>query len=245
MSQVSAADADRRAEIAQARRRVTTPASIGLLLLRLGFAAVVFVHGLAAALHLDRFTEKALLHRPDRLTDQVRAVDSPVPVRASIAAAVVVVLALLLAVFIAVGFLTRVAGGLLLVLAGLVWWSVHHAAGSYVSLSDPQRPITGEILVLVAVVGLALVFTGPGRFAADAGFRRSRDGSDGAAASGSGSGRPDGSDRDAGWQADTTAGSRRTRKRADGERAGAARAGADRPLPDDPSAWTDEDVKRL
>lgn len=233
MSQVSAADADRRAEVAQARRRVTTPASIGLLLLRLGFAAVVFVHGLAAALHLDRFT------------DQVRAVDDPVPVRASIAAAVVVVLALLLAVFVAVGFLTRVAGGLLLVLAGLVWWSVHHAAGSYVSLSDPQRPITGETLVLVAVVGLALVFTGPGRFAADAGFRRSRDGSDGAAASGSGSGRPDGSDRDAGWQADTTAASRRPRKRADGERAGAARAGADRPLPDDPSAWTDEDVKRL
>ena len=237
MSQVSSVDADRRAEIAQARRRVTSPASIGLLLLRLGFGAVLFVHGLAGALHLDRFT------------DQVRAVDSPVPVRASVSAAVVVVLALLLAVFIAVGFLTRVAGGLLVALAGLVWWSAHHAAGSYVALADLQRTITGETVVDLALVGLALVFTGPGRFAVDAGFRRSR--------SGSGSDRdPAAGDdsRDGGWSADTKAVSARAdAEPAGGKRGGATAAGgkrgaakaAERPLPDDPSAWTDEDFKRL
>lgn len=225
VSQVSPAEVDRRSEIAQARRRVTTPASIGLLLLRLGFGALLFLHGLQHALHIDG------------LTATIRGADVPFPIPDAVAAWLVAVGEMGLGVLLVAGFLTRVAGGLVAVLMGLVYVSVYVPAGTLFQLSQATG-VAGENALTVGLVGLVLVFTGPGRLAADAGFRRSRAGT---------TGEPAG---DEAWQQDPKraphAGVKRAEPgRPDTGRAAAGRAAAGRPLPDDPADWTDEDIQRL
>lgn len=223
MSQVSRespADIGRRSQIAQARRRVTTPASIGLLLLRLGFGGLLFLHGLQHALDIDG------------LTATIRGAHVPFPIPAAVAAWLVAVGEMVLGLLLVAGLITRVAGGLVAVLMGLVYVSVYVPAGTLFQLSQATG-VAGENALTGGLVGLALVFTGPGRLAADAGFRRSRAGStDG------------GPGETEGWQAARKPESRGAAKKADAGR-GRGRSDAERPLPDDPSDWTDEDFKRL
>lgn len=61
-------------ELDALRRRVTTPASVGLLILRIGFAALLFVRGLAQAMHIDDFTTR------------VAQSSNPIPIGDSVAA---------------------------------------------------------------------------------------------------------------------------------------------------------------
>lgn len=225
MSQVSpvSSPGGGRSELAEARRRVTTPASIGLLLLRLGFGALLFLHGLQHALDVDG------------LTAMVRTADVPFPVSDTVAAWLVAIGEMGLGLLLVAGFLTRVAGGLVAVLMGLVYVSVYVPAGTLFQLSQAIG-VAGENALTVGLVGLVLVFTGPGRLAADAGFRRSRAGSDGDT---------DPADDPGGgaWSGAAVPAKRRATRQADGGRGGAT--GTQRPLPDDPSTWTDEDFKRL
>jgi len=109
MSDPVSADGRRhKSEVAAARRRVTTSASIGLLLLRLGFGALLVIRGLQHARDIDGFTAI------------IRQAHVPFPVPISVAAWITTVGELGLGILLAVGFLTRVAGGLVAVLMGLV-----------------------------------------------------------------------------------------------------------------------------
>lgn len=224
VSPVSSADGGRRSELAEARRRVTTPASIGLLLLRLGFGALLFLHGLQHALDIDG------------LTATIGTATVPFPIPDAVAAWLVAIGEMCLGLLVAAGFLTRVAGGLVAVLMGLVYVSVYVPAGTLFQISQATG-VAGENVLSAGLVGLVLLFTGPGRLAVDAGFRRSRTGSEsdrGAAGDDTAGG---------GWSAAAVTANKADREQAGGKR-GPAKA-TERPLPDDPSAWTDEDFKRL
>lgn len=222
VSPVSSAGGPRRSELAEARRRVTTPASIGLLLLRVGFGALLILHGLQHALDIDA------------LTATIGTADVPFPISDAVAAWLVAIGEMGLGLLLVAGFLTRVAGGLVAVLMGLVYVSVYVPDGTLFQISQATG-VAGENALTVGLVGLVLVFTGPGRLAADAGLRRSRAGSE--------------SDRDAaaddaaggGWSAAAAPAKRSEPTRGNGKRG----AATERPLPDDPSAWTDEDFERL
>lgn len=156
------APADSREEIAAARRRVTSPASIGLLLLRIGFAAILFIRGLTHATHIDQFT------------DTVRATNV-IAINDALAAWLVVIGELGLPILLLFGFVTRIAAGLVVVLMGLIYYAVHvRGPGALVDLANLPTPINGESALALGIVGLALVFTGPGRFAVDHGLRRGR-----------------------------------------------------------------------
>ncbi len=226
---VSAGDSGRLSELARTRRRVTTPASIGLLLLRLAFGALLFLHGLQHALDIDG------------LTATIGTADVPFPISDAVAAWLVAIGEMGLGLFVAAGFLTRVAGGLVAVLMGLVYVSVYVPAGTLFQISQATG-VAGENVLSAGLVGIVLVFTGPGRFAVDAGFRRSRVGS------GSGGEAPASDDTGGGWSAAAVTAKKADPEQADPKQAGGRRGttgATDRPLPDDPSEWTDEDFKRL
>jgi len=240
---VSADEERHRRELAAARRRVTNAASIGLLLLRLGSGALLFVHGLQHAKDIDG------------LTAQVRSADVPFSVPDAVAAWVMAVGELGLGILLAVGFLTRVAGVLVAVLMGLVYASWYVPHGHLLTLSAPVG-VPGENVLGMGLVGLVLLFTGPGRLAVDAGFRRGRgsagdtDRGDSAGSSGRraapalGRSRPASGGRTGG---SATGGAPTAGSTAAGSApaAGRGRSGRDRPLPDDPTQWTAEDIERL
>ena len=244
-------------EIAAAKRRVTTPASIGLLLLRIGFAAILFIRGLSHATNIDTFT------------NLVSQSNNPIPIPDSVAAWITVVGELGLPVLLLFGFLTRIAGALTVVLMGLIYYAVHYSGpGALITLSmtAPTGPINGEPAVAIGIVGLVLLFTGPGRIAIDNGFRRNRleAAEEPAAVEPTPAARPVGNgpvgnrpvgNRPAGpagaGQGPAASGPRSTG--AGRPAGGATAAGSTRPqrgrgdrdLPEDPKNWTDEDIQRL
>lgn len=191
-----------------ARPRVTGPASTGLVILRLGFGGLLGLHGVQAALNLDQ------------LRMMIRGGDVPFPIGTSLAAWLTVVGEIGLGVLVVFGLATRIAGGLVAVLMGLIYVSIWIPRGNLVQMSQVLG-VTGQGALTIGVAGLALVFTGPGRFALDAGMRRdgSGDAPDSAAAPAAGSPRQLGR--------------------------GSSRSAGAPGLPDDPTTWTDEDIKRL
>lgn len=223
MSDPVSADGRRhKSEVAAARRRVTISASIGLLLLRLGFGALLVIRGLQHARDIDGFTA------------MIRQAHVPFPVPVSVAAWITTVGELGLGILLAVGFLTRVAGGLVAVLMGLVYVSWHVPRGNLLTLSQAVG-VEGENALTIGLVGLVLVFTGPGRFAVDAGFRRGRGVDVDDVHAGSATGPP-------ARQVSSSVGQGRPADRGSGV---PGRSKRDQPLPDDPKDWTDADIERL
>ncbi len=234
--QASADEQRHRSELAAARRRVTNPASIGLLLLRLGFGGLLIVHGLQHALDIDG------------LTAMIRQADVPFPVPDTVAAWLTAVGELGLGILLVVGFLTRVAGALVAVLMALVYVSWHIPRGTLLTLSQAVG-VEGENALAIGLVGLVLLFTGPGRLAIDAGFRRGRgeaaQDDDGTASPGGRTAPALGRSRPAPAAPTATAGSTAAGSAPASPPAGRGRSGRDRPLPDDPTQWTAEDIERL
>lgn len=232
-------------ELDALRRRVTTPASVGLLILRIGFATLLFVRGLAQAMHIDDFTTR------------VAQSSNPIPIGDSVAAWITVVGELGLPVLLLFGFLTRIAGALLFALMGLIYYSVH-VSGTAALLSmdrvGPAGPTNGEPALMIGLVGLVLAFTGPGRIAIDHGFRRSREEIDDEpvdAPTPPPAGRPIQTrpdqprlDQARPDQARPDQ-ARPDQARPDQARPDQNRQRGDRPLPEDPKNWTDDDIRRL
>ncbi len=228
-------------EVAAARRRVSSPASTGLLILRLGFGGLLFLHGLQAALNLNA------------VRVMVEQGDVPFPIATSLAAWLTAVGEMGLGVLVFFGLATRVAGGLVAVLMGLIYASVWVPKGHLLDMSQVLG-VAGQGALTIGIVGLALVFTGPGRFALDSGFRRDEDEDDGSEPPAEpiqrrgspddrpqlGTGRQSGGAPGPGQESARPPGARPP-----GARRPAKSPDSGRPLPEDPTTWTDEDIGRL
>ena len=130
----------------------TTSTSTGLLLLRLVAGALLLVHGIPK------------LSSPAGATGFAAALGVPVP---DVAGWLVILGEVGLGSLLVLGLLTRLAGGLLLLQMAGVWLLAHAPQGFLV---DGQ--VNGENALLLGAVGLLLLFTGAGRFSADAARRR-------------------------------------------------------------------------
>ncbi|MCI2239322.1 DoxX family protein [Paenibacillus sp. TRM 82003] len=131
-----------------------TPAatSAGLLLLRLVTGALLLVHGVPK------------LSDPAGATGTAASVGVPAP---DLAGWLVILGEVGLGALLLVGLLTRVAGGLLVLQMAGVWLLVHAPQGFLV-----QGQVNGENALLLGAAGLALLFTGAGRFSLDAAAQR-------------------------------------------------------------------------
>ncbi|WP_337061631.1 DoxX family protein [Kineococcus sp. G2] len=134
--------------------RTPAPTSAGLLLLRLVTGALLLVHGVPK------------LADPAGATGTAAAVGAPFP---EVAGWLVVLGEVGLGVLLLVGLLTRVAGGLLVLQMAGVWLLVHAPQGFLV-----EGQVNGENALLLGAAGLALLFTGAGRFSLDAAAQRAR-----------------------------------------------------------------------
>lgn len=131
--------------------------SLGLFVLRLVTAAIMGVHGIQKLLNLPGTTA------------MIEQTVIPYP---SIMAIVVGAAEVAIAIALVFGLMTRVAGlGVLLVAGGalaFVLW------GNWNPFVPGQSGFTGELELLLAAVGLLLLFTGGGGWAVDRGFRARR-----------------------------------------------------------------------
>lgn len=140
---------------AAADRRVGPSASIslGLLLLRLVLGAVFVAHG----------AQKLWINGIPATQEGFAGMGVPFP---EITAIVVAVLEVAGGLLLAIGFGTRIIAALLAIDMIVALVLVHLAAGFFAADGGY------EFVLTLAVASLALVFTGPGRFAIDALFRR-------------------------------------------------------------------------
>lgn len=138
-------------------RRVGLPAgvSLGLLLLRLVLAAVFVAHGV----------QKLWINGIPATQEGFAGMGVPAP---EVMAIVVAVLEVAGGLLLALGLGTRIVAALLAIDMVVALVLVHLAAGFFAADGGY------EFVLTLGVASLALVFTGPGRFATDALFRRSR-----------------------------------------------------------------------
>jgi putative oxidoreductase len=138
-------------------RRVGLPAgvSLGLLLLRLVLAAVFIAHG----------AQKLWINGIPATQEGFAGMGVPAP---EVVAIVVAVLEVASGLLLAIGLGTRIVAVLLAIDMAVALALVHLAAGFFAADGGY------EFVLTLAVASLALVFTGPGRLAIDALFRRSR-----------------------------------------------------------------------
>lgn len=131
--------------------------SLGLFLLRLVVAAIMGVHGVQKLLNLPGTTA------------MIGQTMIPYP---SIMAIVIGAAEVAIAIALVFGLMTRIAGlGVLLIAGGalaFVLW------GSWNPFVPGESGFTGELELLLAAVGVLLLFTGGGGWAVDRGFRARR-----------------------------------------------------------------------
>ncbi|NIZ92499.1 DoxX family protein [Kineococcus rubinsiae] len=132
--------------------RPDATSSVGLLLLRLVAGGLLLVHGVPK------------LSAPEQTLGAAAGLGVPVP---DVAGWLLIAGEVGLGTLLVLGLLTRLAGLLVLVQMGLVWFLVHRPDGLLV-----EGQVNGENALLLGAAGLALAFTGAGRLSADAGRRR-------------------------------------------------------------------------
>lgn len=133
--------------VSRTRNRILT--DFGLLLLRL-LSAVMFLHGLAKVTGYTGFRNGVAQNSFGALAPDLFAI-------------LVVAGQLILPIAIAVGLITRLSGLLLAVMMAVIWVLYGLADGPF----DDSGGIAGESAYLYIVIGLALFFTGAGRFSLD------------------------------------------------------------------------------
>jgi putative oxidoreductase len=129
------------------RLRAPGGMSAGLLLLRVAVGGLLLEHGLPKLAH------------PSPFIDAVGRLGMPVH---QVAGWLEIIGEIGLGCLILVGLLTRIAGGLLTIMMGLVWVVVHLPHGW-----SSSRGFDGETALLLAVLGIALALTGAGAWSLD------------------------------------------------------------------------------
>lgn len=138
-----------------ARRGPGGSTSIGLLLLRIVLGVVFIAHGV----------QKVWINGIPATQEGFTGMGVPMP---EVAAIVVAALEIGGGALLVVGLGTRIVAALLAVNMGVALVLVHLSAGFFASDGGY------EFVLTLGVAALALAFTGPGRLAVDAAFRRRR-----------------------------------------------------------------------
>jgi putative oxidoreductase len=126
--------------------------STGLLVLRVAVGLLLLEHGVPK------------LVNPSNFIGTVSGLGVPLP---EVAGWLQILGEVGLGSLVLLGLLTRIAGALQAIMMGLVWITVHLPKGW-----TPSSGLDGETALLLAVLGVVLVFTGAGAWSMDARLAR-------------------------------------------------------------------------